>query len=166
MNAFGPSSTEPTGAPRPFDRQTETVSKPLTAARRLMPCLTAALQMRAPSRWVARPFAHAPAKSWRRHVVLAQHAAADGVFQRQQAGAREVHVVGLDVGGDVGQRDRAVRLVGDRLRLDTAQHRGAAAFVLVGVRFLADQVFVAAAAVGHQRDQVALRAAGANRPAS
>ena len=55
MNAFGPHNTEPTGAPRPLDRHTDTVSKPAVAARRLMPCLTAALQMRAPSRCVFRP---------------------------------------------------------------------------------------------------------------
>jgi hypothetical protein len=71
-----------------------------------------------------------------------------------------VHVVRLDVGADVLHRDAAVRLVGDRLRLDAAQHRGAAAFVLVRVRLLADQVFVAAAAVRHQRDQIRLRTAG------
>ncbi|MNT50350.1 hypothetical protein D3C72_1872660 [compost metagenome] len=45
----------------------------------------------------------------------------------------------------------------DRLRLDAAQHGRPAAFVLVGVRKLADQVFVAAVAMRHQRRQVALR---------
>ena len=32
MNAFGPHNTEPTGAPRPLDRHTDTVSKPAVAA--------------------------------------------------------------------------------------------------------------------------------------
>jgi hypothetical protein len=71
-----------------------------------------------------------------------------------------VRVVGLDRGFDVGQRDRAVGLLRQRLRLDAAQHGGAAAFPAVGVRHLADDVLVAALAVRHQRAQVALRAGG------
>ena len=44
------------------------------------------------------------------------------------------------------------------LRLDAAQHRGAAAFVLVGMRLLADDVFVPSAAMGHQGAQIGLGA--------
>src|SRR3990167_7237416 len=39
-----------------------------------------------------------------------QHLATDGVFQRQQPGAGEVRIVGLDRGGDGGDRKRAVGL--------------------------------------------------------
>ncbi len=64
----------------------------------------------------------------------------------------------LDRGLDLVERNAAVGGVLQRLRLDRAEHGGAAAFVLVGVRQLADDVFVAALAVRHQRRQVALRA--------
>jgi len=83
-----------------------------------------------------------------------------GVFQGQQAAAREVRIERLDRRGDLLQRQRAVGRVFDRLRLDAAQHRGTAAFMAIGVRQLADQVFVAAFAMRHQRGQVALGAAG------
>ena len=89
---------------------------------------------------------------------MPQHAAAEGVFQAQQPRAREMRVVGLDRRLDVGQRQRAVGLVGDRLRLHAAEHRAAARLVAIGVRALADQVLVAALAMAHQRREVALRA--------
>ena len=69
-------------------------------------------------------------------------------------------VVGFDGIGDALNRDAAVRLILERLRLNAAQHRGAAALVFVGVGFLTHQVFVAAAAMRHQSGQIALRAAG------
>ena len=69
-------------------------------------------------------------------------------------------VVGLHRGLDVGQRERAVGLVRKGLRLHAAEHGGAAGFVAVGVRLLADQVLVAALAVAHDRAQIALRARG------
>jgi hypothetical protein len=57
------------------------------------------------------------------------------------------------------ERQRAIGRVQQRLRLDRAEHRGAAAFVLVGVCVHADEVFVAARAVRDQREQVRLGAA-------
>ena len=66
--------------------------------------------------------------------VQRHHLAAKGVFQGQQAGAGEVHVIGLDGRGDVGQRQGAVGLMGNGLGLDAAQHRRAAALVAVGMR--------------------------------
>jgi hypothetical protein len=75
-------------------------------------------------------------------------------------GAREVRVVGLDGGVDLGQVHRAVGALRQRLRLDAAQHRGAASLPAVGMGHLADDVLVAAAAVAHQPAQVALRAGG------
>ena len=87
-----------------------------------------------------------------------QHLAADRVLEREQVRAREVDIVRLDRGGEIGERDRTVRLIRDRLRLDAAQHGSAALLVLVGMRILADEVFVAALAVAHQRREIALRA--------
>ena len=89
-----------------------------------------------------------------------QHLAAERVLEAEQPALREVRVLGLDRRLDARQRDRAVGLVLERLRLDAAERRRAAAFPAIGVRHLADDVFVAAAAVRHDRHQVALRAAG------
>ena len=50
-----PTSIEPTGAPRPFDRQNITVSKPLVSFATLIPSAVAALKTRAPSRCTGRP---------------------------------------------------------------------------------------------------------------
>ena len=73
----------------------------------------------------------------------------------------------LDRAFDRVQRQRAVGRLHDRLRLDRAEHRRAAAFVLVGVRLHADEVFVAALAVRHQRRSGSTACRWAtNRPAS
>ena len=47
-----------------------------------------------------------------------------------------------------------------RLRLHAAQHGGAAAFHAVAMRHLAGDEFLAALAVAHDADQIALRAGG------
>ena len=93
-------------------------------------------------------------------IIRLQHPAADRIFERQQPRAREMDIVGFDGIGDALNRDAAVRLILERLRLNAAEHRGTAALVLVGVGLLTHQVFVAAAAMRHQRGQIALRAAG------
>jgi hypothetical protein len=81
------------------------------------------------------------------------------VFSRgDEPRAREVRIVGLDRRRDAYERQRPVGLVLDGLRLDAAEHGRAAALVLVRVRLLSDEVFVAALAVRHEPDQVALRA--------
>ena len=97
-------------------------------------------------------------------VVQRQRAAMPGVLERQQAGAGEVRIHRLDGGGDAVQRQRAIRGLDDRLRLDRPQHRRAAALVLVGMRFHADQVFVAAFAMRQQGQQVGLGAGGHEQP--
>ena len=94
------------------------------------------------------------------HILKRQQFAAQRVFQRQQPGAREVRVVGLDGRLDVGQGQAAVGLVIQRLRLHAAKHRRAAAFPTVAVRHLPDDVFVTALAMGQNRAQVALGAGG------
>src|SRR5690606_18250697 len=95
-----------------------------------------------------------------RQVVQWQWPAVPGVLQAEQPGAREMRVHRLDRAFDDIERQRAVPGLRDRLRLDRAEYRGAAALVLVGVRVHADDVLVAARAMRHQRDQVRLRAAG------
>ena len=94
------------------------------------------------------------------HVRKRQRFAAERVFEREQARARKVRVVGLDGSSDVGERQRAVGLMLDRLRLHARQHRGAARFPSIVVRHLADDDLVAALAMAHRCDEVALRAAG------
>ena len=91
-------------------------------------------------------------------VVVGHHVAVPGVFQAQQAGARKVRVVRLDGRSDVGQRHAALRVLRQGLRLHAAKHRRAAAFVAVGVRQLANDVFIAPPAVRQDAAQVALRA--------
>ena len=94
-----------------------------------------------------------------RQIVERQHFAGLGILQAQQAGLGKMRIIGLDRGLDPGKVERAVRLVVQRLRLDAAEHRRPAAFVLVGMALLADDVFVAALAVGEQSQKVALRPA-------
>ena len=69
-------------------------------------------------------------------------------------------VVGFDGIGNVSQRHLAGGVERQRLRLDAAQHRRTAALITVGVRRLADEVFVAPLAMRHQAAQIALRAGG------
>ena len=85
---------------------------------------------------------------------------AGGVLQHDEAGAREVGVVGLDGSRDVGNAQAAVRLRLHRLGLDGAQHGHATRLPAVGVPALAHDGLVAALAVAPQRDQVGLRAGG------
>ena len=93
-------------------------------------------------------------------VLQRQHLALHGVLQRQQAGAGEVKIIGLDRFQHLIQVQGTVRLHFQWLRLDRTQHRRAAAFVLIGVGLLTDDVFFAALTVGHQRQQVAHGAGG------
>ena len=76
-----------------------------------------------------------------------QHLAAGRVLQHHEAGAREMRVVGLDGGGDVGHAQRAIGLCFHRLRLDGAQHRHAACLPAVGVPALAHDGLVTPLAV-------------------
>ena len=83
-----------------------------------------------------------------------------GVFQGQQSRARKVHVIRFHCSCKSGQRQTAILGIGNRLWLDRAEYRSASGFVLVGVRFHADQIFIAALAMGEQGTQVGLGAAG------
>ena len=113
INAREPTSAEPTGAPSPFEKQTETVSNGAAIARAVArgspPSATAALKRRAPSRWVDRPrfFASAHAAC---EVRDRQRLAADRVLEAEQPALRVVRIVGLDRRLDRRQRQRAVGL--------------------------------------------------------
>ncbi len=48
-----PTSSEPTGAPRPLDRQTDSTSATAPYSASGVPVATCAFQIRAPSRWIA-----------------------------------------------------------------------------------------------------------------
>ena len=165
MKSLLPHSAEPTGAPSPLLKHTETLSNRLAMRRASLraslpgpaACATAALNRRAPSRCVASPFARASAVGLLQ-VLERQHLATQRVLQRQQPGAREVRVVRLDRRFDVGKGQRAVGLVVQRLRLHAAEHRRAAAFPAIAVLHLADDVLVAALAMRQHAAQVALRA--------
>ena len=95
-----------------------------------------------------------------RDIAVRQDFAANGVFERDEARHRKVRIVGLDRGLDRGQRNRAVRRVVERLRLDAAQHRATAGLVPIVVGALPQDHFVAARAVRHHANQVPLRARG------
>ncbi len=57
MNPREPASTAPTGAPRPFVRSSQTLSKGRAKARAGVPLATTAFISRAPSMWQASPAA-------------------------------------------------------------------------------------------------------------
>ncbi len=92
-------------------------------------------------------------------VAHRQYAPTDGIFQSQQSRAREVIVVGFDCRSNTRHSDAAVRLVLQRLRLNTAENRRAALLILIGMRLLTHQELIAAAAMSHQGGQIALRSA-------
>ncbi len=71
-----------------------------------------------------------------------------------------MEIVGLDGGAGLVEVDAAVRLVLDGLRLHAAQHGGATALIAIVVRRLAAEVFITAATVAHDRQQVGLGAGG------
>jgi len=99
-----------------------------------------------------------------KYVSGGKHLAADGVLKSQQTRARKVVVDRLDCSRDLVQRNRAVRGIFQRLRLDAAEYRGAAALELVGVGKLTHQVFVPPATMGHQGAQIRLRPGRKEQP--
>ena len=93
-------------------------------------------------------------------VVERQHLARAGVLQAQEAGAREVIVVGgLERLRDPVEVQGAVGLEVDGLRLNATQHCRASALELEGVGFVAGHVLVTSLAVGEHPEEVALGAA-------
>ena len=71
----GPQSTEPIGAPRPFERQNIIVVDSAAISDASTPEATAALKIRAPSRWTGTPASSATfrtARSLERHHATAR----------------------------------------------------------------------------------------------
>jgi hypothetical protein len=112
---------------------------PAGSAQCPKPHATAALNRRAPSRWVASPRARQRGRLL--HVGQRQHLP-PRCSPAPAAGARKVASSGLMAAAMSASAMRAVGLR-QRLRLDAAQHRSAAALVAVGVGQLADDVLVA-----------------------
>ena len=158
MNSLEPTSTEPTGAPSPLDRHTDTVSQGREMSATLQPVAggiekPGAVEMQGESVAIGK-------SSGRRKIVGSGGPAGLGILQAQQAGPGEVHIVGFDERFHRCQIQGAVGLEWQRLWLDTAKRSGATAFVPVGVCRGAGDVFVTALAVGEQRDQIGLRTGG------
>jgi hypothetical protein len=149
MKSRRPTTADPSGAPSPFEKQTETLSNGAAIARAVArgspPSATAALKRR--RRRDASPGRGCGPGRRGLQVVERQDLAADRVLEAEQAALREVRVVRLDRRLDPPERQPSVGLVLQRLRLHAAEHRRAAAFPAIGVRHLADDVLVAAAAV-------------------
>src|SRR5258707_10112291 len=89
-------------------------------------------------------------------ILKGQDPATHRILERQEARARKMAVVRLDRGGDAFQCNSTVCVVFERLRLNAAEHGGAALLIPIGVRVLADDVLVAPPAMGHQRGEIAL----------
>ena len=98
-----------------------------------------------------------------RLVLKGQYFATDGVLKGEQTGDGKMKIVRLDRGPGFFQINAPVRLVLDRLGLDTAQHRGASALVLVIVSGLATEILIATAAMAHDGKQVGLGACGSKK---
>jgi hypothetical protein len=81
-----------------------------------------------------------------------------GVLEGDHAGTRKVAVIGFDRRLDVFDRQRPIRLVGYRLRLDRAEYRRAAGLVHIEMGLLPGDEFVATPAMAHQRQQIGLGA--------
>ena len=65
MNSRDPTTTDPTGQPRPFDRQNVTESAGLASSAGRTPRATTALKKRAPSTWSGTP------RSWATAAIAA-----------------------------------------------------------------------------------------------
>src|SRR5260370_22290066 len=85
-----------------------------------------------------------------------EHAATNGVFERQQPRGSKMDVPGFDGLGDAFDGNPTVGLILQRLRLDAAENGGSALFVAIWVGFLPDQGFVAAPAMSPPRRQISL----------
>ena len=159
MNSAEPTTADPTGAPRPFEKQTEAESTGAATSAGLRPLATAAFQIRAPSRCTRMPCAWAKSASSARPLGR-EHAPArlaDRVLEAEQALEGVVDV------GRVAQphRDRVdvehAVLAGQEPGLDAGERRGAALLVDDDVGQLVHEDLVAGPCVGADRDLVSHR---------
>ena len=137
ITSAGPHSSEPTGAPRPFDRQNITVSAGATSSRGDVPSATAAFQMRAPSTCTRSSPVRAMLAQ-RRHLGRVDRRARlrhVRVLDDEQRRLREMVRDAFDRGADtVGQ-------IPQRVHLHTAVDGRGRGFVAVHVRAVGAQHF-------------------------
>ena len=90
MNAFDPATSEPTGAPNPFERQNITESTFFAITATWSPSAVAALKIRAPSKCTLSPSLCASSQiSFRRSVGYTVPPAMLLVFSRQTSAVCE-----------------------------------------------------------------------------
>ncbi len=160
MVGASPTSSEPTGAPRPFDRQTLTVSH----GAAMLGQRHAARHVRVPDARPVQVQLEVVAVAERAHGADALERVHDAaavvvrVLETDDAGRREVHVVVvMDEPIHVVGVERAVGGV-EAAELQLAEHRGAALLVEEDVGLGVQEDLVAAPRQGVQRDLVGHRA--------
>ena len=94
-----------------------------------------------------------------------QDPAAHRVFQGEQPRPCEMDIRRLDGARDALDRDAAVPLILEGLRLNAAEHGGSPLLVAVGMSVLPDEIFIAAITMRHERRQIALRTGGKEQSA-
>ncbi len=170
MNAVEPTTTEPTGQPRPFDRQNVTES----AGAASVPGVDTIVPLGDDG--VPEPRAvdverHAVAARDRGDLTLVcrrqrtRHRVGMGVLEGHQARERLVHVIRVaERGVDVGRVERAVRAIVERPRAGTDDDGVAGRLVDHEVMLTAGDHLLATRQVGHHRHQVAHRAGRHEQP--
>ena len=162
MSSREPASTAPTGAPRPFVKSSQTVSKPPPNSAALVREATTAFISRAPSMCARRPCARATSSTCL-HLVERPYASAAhvrGLLDGHDARARQVAVARVadrrlqlvrreDAAVAVERVDHQLRVLRRPARLGDDRVRGA----------VEDQLVAAGARVQPERDLVAHRPA-------
>ncbi len=97
-------------------------------------------------------------------ITLRQHLPADGILQGQQPRPREVWIIRLHRRRNFLHRQRPIRCILNRLRLNTPQHRRPAPLILIGVRVLPNNILIPPPAMRHQRAKIAHRPTRAKQP--
>ena len=153
----------PTGQASPLERQNETVSACAAIRLALVSSASAALKMRAPSRWTREAVAMRQFGD-RGHVRKPDRLAAAAVvrvFHRDQRGRREMRIGRrLELAFELVEREFAVVGIADRSEHHAAQRGRATRLVKIGVGARAEHRLGAARAMHQHRDQIAHRAAG------
>ena len=149
MNGAEPTTTEPIGADRPFDRQNVTESAGAAASAGVTPRATVALKNRAPSTWSGTPRSWAIVATAADVVQRQRRATGVGVrlLEDDEAGRRLVEVRGIPPGvGDGIEVHRPVGALGEGADRRPDHDRVAARLVHDGVRLGAGDRLVAARA--------------------
>lgn len=141
----------PSGAASPFDRHTDTVSKPSAKHATSTPSPTAALNPRPIKVRGELPIPRKP--NYPVQVISLEYPPDERIFDRHQPRYRELWIVRLNHRVKIIDGDRTVDADRQRLRLNRAEHGGAASLPQVGMSL------VSAA-------RLAMVPVGSSRPAS